>query len=51
VNELTGSEGKGLPPELLEALRMLKGMEGLKDLVKVAGTFSLLQNVFVDAST
>lgn len=38
---LTGTEGKGLPPELLEALRMLKGMEGLKDLVKAAGAFSL----------
>ena len=37
--KLAGSEGKGLPPELLEALRMLKGMEGLKDLVKAAGEF------------
>ena len=40
--ELVGSEGKGLPPELLEALRMLKGMEGLKDLVKAAGAIFAL---------
>lgn len=37
VSRIVELEGAGLPPELLEALRMLKGMEGLKGLVKEHG--------------
>jgi len=44
-------EGKGLPPELLEALRMLKGMEGLKSLVKQAGAFFCFASLSVTRSS